>query len=129
MQYSVTQQSKHNNIDILPQGEYVFEVVRAEETTSKKNNNMIKLTLKIVHEKQTYWLADYLIDTSPNKIMYFMQSIGVGDNYTHGEITVEDCLGATGKLYVLQEHSDVYGIKNVVSKYINATEEENEENV
>lgn len=103
---------------LVPQGEYDFEVVRAEEQVSKKNNPMIKLTLKVNVQDEHYWLLDYLSDKNPRKIKSFMLCIGLENNYSSGELSEEDCLGQIGRVKIVHEYSDSYGINSLVSQYL-----------
>ena len=108
--------------DIVPQGEHKFEIIRSEELLSKKQIPMLKLTLRIEHEGAVYWIVDFLSEKIIWKIKYFMNTIGLSENYSLGELTVEDCLGKTGKVKIVQEYSDSYGIQSIVSKYISIEE-------
>jgi hypothetical protein len=118
MKYTVINENEKHEKNILPQGEYFFEIARAEELISKNNNVMLKLTYMIEVDDERYWLCDYLSEKIPWKIKHFMYALNMSENYEFGEITPEDCLGKRGKFKIVQEYSEKFGVQAVVSQYI-----------
>ncbi len=118
MKYTVINEQGSCTKNILPQGEHIFEIVRAEDLISKNNNAMLKLTLKVEVNKEKFWIYDYLSEKIPWRIKNFMDAINMSQNYSLGEIVPEDCLGEKGKIKVVQEYSEEYGIQSVISYYI-----------
>ena len=123
MKYKVMSQLDVYTKNILPQGEHIFEIVRAEDLISKKNNPIFKLTFKVEVNNEVFWICDYLSEKIPWKIKNFMDAINILDNYTLGEITSEDCLGKKGRFRIVQEYSEVYGVQSVISYYMGDSNE------
>lgn len=115
-------------INLIPEGEYNFEVVRSERQISKANNPMAKLQLKVWdNEGKTHVVFDYLvfsnISLNIKKVSHFCKAVGLEDGYKKGCIP-EDLARYCGKLSLgIQEEQmkpggGTYPKKNVVVDYI-----------
>ena len=111
---------------LTPPGEYDFEIMRAEETTSKKGNEMIKLKLRVFVENGEIHVYDYLVAGMEYKLANFCDAIGRSDDYDDGEINADNLVGCAGKLKLVIEEAEKdkdtgevkWPAKNVVKTYI-----------
>jgi hypothetical protein len=111
---------------ILPAGRYGFEVLEAEDKTSKKGGNeMIALKIGIwegEHIKQHVY--DYLGTFLEYKIKHFCDATNLTEKYQAGTLCAADCIGRSGMLKLIIDHdeSGKYGDKNAVADYIKREE-------
>lgn len=65
--------------EVLPVGEYEFEVVDFEKTFSKSDKKMAKITLEIVYNGMKFKVWDYLVLTQNMawKIASFFEALGL----------------------------------------------------
>ncbi len=110
--------------NLWPEGEYDFEVAAADETTSKKGNPMIKVTLVCFDSDRKRTITDYLLESMAFKLKHFLYTIGMGDKYESGEFTAEQMVGRAGKVILKQEAQEGYMPKNVVKDYVSPKEVE-----
>lgn len=115
------QEVQENKFTPWPAGEYDFEVVSAEEQTSKAGNPMIKLRLKIFNaEGNERTQFDYLISTAnaAYKLKHFCESVGL--DYAAAAWDCDDCVGRSGRLKLnIQKGNDAYpDDRNGVADYI-----------
>jgi hypothetical protein len=118
MRFDSKDPSKFNSV--LAAGIYDGEVVKAEEKTSKKGNDMIALTIKVFHQDQSVLVNDWLVsmDEMIPKIFSFCSSAGIEAEYHSGELTAELCVGLAVKVKLAIEASTEFGDKNVVKGYV-----------
>jgi hypothetical protein len=105
---------------ILPDGEYNFEVVSAEDTISKFNDEeeQIQLNLRIYHDGGVIFLNQWLSPSKSWKIRQFAYAVGLIKQYEAEVLLAADCLDKAGKLK-LGNYEDKSGTKrNSVFKYI-----------
>jgi hypothetical protein len=102
----------------FPKGWYDFEVMQAEDTTSKAGNDMIKLKLRVFGdtggERHVY---DYLLESLATKLFDFCEAVGLVDKYDAGTLTADDCLGRTARVKLDVEDKPGYAAKNIVKDY------------
>jgi hypothetical protein len=105
---------------VIPEGEYDYEVIDAEEKTSKKGNEMIEITLKVFHGDSFRTITDYLMEAMAFKLRHFCEAGGIIKLYDNGTLTASDCIGCSGKLKLTIEKdtSGKYSDKNTVKDYI-----------
>jgi hypothetical protein len=106
---------------MLEKGEYDFDVIGAEEQTSKSGNAMIKLTLKAYgHNGETAIVYDYLLAALEYKVKHFCDTAGLTNEYQMGILTSDMCLNKCGKckLDIQHDKEGKYDPKNVVKDYI-----------
>ena len=105
---------------LLPDGEYEAVVHEAEDTESKKGNEMLKLTLDVYGpdgERVRVW--DYLLDQFSFKLYHFCESAGLLDKYNTGVLVDADCVGARVMAKIAtQEGEGSYPDRNVVVDYV-----------
>lgn len=97
-----------------------FEVLEAEEATSKAGNPMIALKLRVWRpDGSTTTLRDWLVSNFPAKLLGFAKSTGMRAAYDAGAMHAEDMEGKTGKLKIAVEpEKDGYPAKNKAAFYV-----------
>ena len=111
--------------DLIPPGIYDFQVINAEETTSKAGNEMMKLQLTVWDEKgRERTIYDYLLESLEWKVGHFAEATGLFDNYVKGMLPADMCIGKSGqcKVYIQQDKTGTYGDKNSIADYIPTSE-------
>src|SRR6478736_10369488 len=103
--------AEENNI---PNGDYAYEVLSAEDKISAAGNDMIALTLRIFVGEASRQLTDFLLESMPGKLFHFCSYTGLARQYQDGTLTADDCLGKSGYLTIgtskgkKKENSDEY---------------------
>ena len=82
---------------LLKPGIYDFEVMRAEETTSRAGNAMIKLKVRVFHDGGEAHLYDYLVSTQVEKLCAFCDAVGLSKEYDAGDVNSDDMEGRSGR--------------------------------
>ena len=107
--------------NLIPKGEYPFEVLSAEEKTSKSGNDMIALKIGVAYNDATRGVFDYLVDleSMAYKTRHFADSVGLLADYEKGSLDADKLPGLTGKCRIdIQPAKDGYDAKNVVKDYV-----------
>ena len=86
-----------NRKSLLKPGIYDFEVMRAEETTSRAGNAMIKLKVRVFHDGGEAHLYDYLVSTQVEKLCAFCDAVGLSKEYDAGDVKSDDMEGRSGR--------------------------------
>ena len=106
---------------VWPAGEVDFEILEAQETVSKTDNDMIKLRVR-VHNAQgnSKTLFDYLVATEGGayKVRHFAEVVGLLANYERGELYADDLPGKTGRCKLSIRKSPEYGDQNQIQDYV-----------
>lgn len=113
---------------LLEDGDYIAKVTAAEDQISQAGNEMIKITLEIIHENMKFIILDYLVDKVLFKMKVFCKAANLVDKFDNDELHAIDCLykqvGVTvgaqaGKLKYPNdpENTDKYKDKNIIKKY------------
>lgn len=126
MQFNSRSREELARESLTPPGEYDFEIISAEETTSKKGNEMIKLKLRVFVENGEIHVYDYLVAGVEYKLANFCDAIGRSDDYDDGEINADNLVGCAGKLKLVIEEAQKdkdtgevkWPAKNAVKTYI-----------
>lgn len=126
MQFNSRSREELARESLTPPGEYDFEIISAEETTSKKGNEMIKLKLRVFVENGEIHVYDYLVAGMEYKLANFCDAIGRSDDYDDGEINADNLVGCAGKLKLVIEEAEKdkdtgevkWPAKNAVKTYI-----------
>ena len=124
MRFTPKTEAELKESELLPEGEYQFEILTAEDTQSKSTgNDMLKLSLRIFENggENSQRVFDYLvsIDSMIWKIRHFAEAIGMLPEYESGEMLAETLPGRTGKCkIVIQPASGQWDAKNVVKDYL-----------
>lgn len=116
-----------NDERLLPEGEYDFEVVKAENKISKPKNGeregspMIKLDIRLyLDDGAMRMVSDFLVfkESSMFKISQFSKCVGLYELYKAGKIDAEDCVGRGGKLKLKIDPEGEFPSKNSVKSYV-----------
>ena len=124
MRFTPKTEAELKESELLPEGEYQFEILTAEDTQSKSTgNDMLKLSLRIFENggENSQRVFDYLvsIDSMIWKIRHFAESIGMLPEYESGEMLAETLPGRTGKCkIIIQPASGQWDAKNAVKDYL-----------
>ena len=127
MQFNSKSRDELARESLTPPGEYDFEIMRAEETTSKKGNEMIKLKLRVFVENGEIHVYDYLVAGGMEyKLANFCDAIGRSEDYDAGNINADSLEGCGGKLKLVIEEAQKdpdtgevkWPAKNAVKTYI-----------
>lgn len=89
---------KESQFPIWEAGIYDFEVAKAEATISKKDNDMIKLSLNVYSEDMVQIVFDYLMPALPVKLIDACEAMGLFEEYQSGSLHDYQFEGKTGKL-------------------------------
>lgn len=104
--------------NLLPEGEYDFTILDAENATSKSGNEMIKIKLCVFSNQKDVHIFDYLLASFERKFRRACECLGVLDLYNKGEIDAEDFKGRSGKCKIGIKKQDDYDPKNEVKDYV-----------
>lgn len=106
-------------LGLLPAGEYSFTVMHAENATSKKGNQMIKLSLEIYDNNGlARYVTDYLMEALAYKLRHFCDTTGLEEKYQQGQFDASDCIGKSGQCKLKVEKTEDYAPKNAVQDYV-----------
>ena len=130
MKFTPMTEDKINEMGLLPNGLYDFEVLNAKDQLSKNGNEMIKLTLKVFDKSgKDRIIYDYLLnlESTQYKIKHFCDVAGLGEKYKLGEFNSIDCLGKSGKakIQIQKDKTGQYPVRNTVSDYVLSSEKKN----
>lgn len=101
----------------LPEGQYDYSVIEAEETVSTAGNDMFKIKLSVKNR----FVYEYILMTAKQawKLKSFCESIGIIDRYKTGVINAGDLVGCVGRCELgIEPASNGYDAKNRVKKWI-----------
>lgn len=119
MKFNPLSKQEIQELGVIPPGEYDYQVIEAENAVSKSGNEMIKLKLRIwMPNGSERVLMDYLMEAMAFKLSNFCEYNGIYDLYQSGELTADDCLGKSGKLFIRNDKSDQYGLQHKVANYL-----------
>lgn len=116
-----------SNQNLLPDGDYDFEVVNAVSSYSDAGNAMIKVTLSVKCGKEARIITDYLVASEKMmfKLKHFCESIGLENEYKSGNFLVSGCITRVGRAKIVLEKGKprkdgdgFYQDKNAVKDYI-----------
>ena len=86
---------------LLKPGIYDFEVMRAEETTSKKSGNaMVKIKIRVFHDGGEAHIYDYITSTQVEKLCAFCDAVGLSKEYDAGDVKSDDMEGRSGRVKI-----------------------------
>lgn len=107
--------------DLISPGTYDFEVIDAQDATSKNGNEMIKLQVRIALPDGRFKIVfDYLLEALAYKLGHFCEATGLEKKYQSGEFEAYDCIGKKGRLKIAiqVDKSGTYADKSVISDYL-----------
>lgn len=115
---------------LLPDGNYDFNVLSAEDMTSKSGNEMIKLKLLVLADLGEKIVFDYILEKMAFKLRHFCETTGLIEVYEKGNLDSMTCVGKSGVVVVgkSKDKTGKYPPKNVVVDYGGITKEKVNEN-
>jgi hypothetical protein len=124
--FPVLSDDEIQSMNLVPEGQYNFEVVKATDKVSKQGNAMLELQLKIWDSSGKERIVfDYLvgIPAMVYKIKNFCQTTGLTEKYNMGSFSAHDCLNKRGTAYIVVQKGSMkidggfYPDKNSVKDY------------
>ncbi len=109
-----------NNGNLLPDGDYDFEVVHATDKTSSQGNDMMVLKLRAGSDGASRTIIDYIVAKNIRKVRAVAKACGLIELFESGEILAESFVGRRGRLRLETEksvHPD-FPDRNVVACYL-----------
>ena len=108
--------------NLLPPGEYDFEITDAFESVSKSSGkDMITLKIKVFAEDgSSVFVSDYLLESVAYKLRHACEAVGLLDAYESGELDANDFKNQAGrlKLRIDKDKTGQYPDKNGVQDYV-----------
>jgi hypothetical protein len=114
-------------LNMVEDGIYDFQVVKATQKVSKSGNQMIELQLVIWDKDgKEHIVFDYLVSivSMVYKIKHFCDTVGLDDEYKAGNFDVMQCEGKRGKAHIIVQagqpnpNGGMYADKNAVRDYV-----------
>jgi len=132
MRFTPKSNEELQEMNLIKEGVYAFEIVNAVNKTSKAGNEMIELNLKVYDnlgiEK---FLFDYLLESMPFKLKHFAETAGLLEKYEAGNLSAEDCMYKCGQVQIYtQKSNNGYSDKSAVKDYmVDVSEKYKEDNI
>ena len=109
--------------NLWPAGTYDYEIIEAEEQTSKAGNDMIALRVKLFNAQgSSIVVDDYLVDSpkAAYKVRHCAEASSLLGEYEKGELLARDLTHRTGKCKVVvsKDRNGQYPDKNQVADYL-----------
>lgn len=103
-----------NEMNLLPEGVYTWECVKAISKVSQAGNDMIEITLKIWGpDGKDHIVFDRLMPAMMYKLKHYFDSCGHPEIYQSGNVKSNDCEHKSGNLHL------------IIEKYIYKSKDEN----
>ncbi len=121
MRFTPKTEKEISESNMLPEGEYTFEVSSGADKISKSGNEMIELWVRVYKPDGTFnQVADYLLESIAYKLRHAAEACGLLDKYEAGTILGTDFIGKTGtlKLGIQKDKTGAYPDKNTIKDYI-----------
>lgn len=108
--------------NLIPKGTYDCECVKAEETRSKKGNDMLVLNLKVwMEDGSTRYTTDYIVpntDMGLTKLLSWCDATGLFEQYQAGDLDAGMCHGKACLVSMVQQKDKQSGeLRNNVREY------------
>ena len=126
MRFADFDQNELDKTELLPEGDYDFEVTKSELTVSKKSGNeMIALSLRVfARDGSTHFVNDHLV--SMEKMKWKMIQV-VKCLKVSAPIEADDLIGKCGRVTIKIEQGGEFPAKNAVKAYLEAEKAETQE--
>jgi hypothetical protein len=123
MQFKPKSEQEIANDGLWPEQIVDFEVLEAEDTTSRNGDDMVKMKIKVFNEEGgSRTVYEYLLGTDSMqwKVRAFCAATGLLEQYETGELEAVEMEGRTGKakLVIQKDKSGSYPDKNAIGAYI-----------
>ncbi len=121
---ALTNEQLNEKRGMLAEGDGDFEVGAAEETTSKRGNHMLKLSLRVWDKNgKEGFIFDYITDDFEWKIKHLLESIGEGHKYQTEEVVPSDLIGKRGKCKIAIQKDKGFGEQPKIKDYVPKSED------
>ena len=119
MRFTPKSQEEIDAENLLPKGEYDFEIIKAEDKVSKSGNEMIEINMKVFKPDGGFqFVRDYLMEKMAFKLRHFCESIGQLEEYNAGQLQASNLVGACGVVKIdIEPASNGYAAKNTAKDY------------
>lgn len=121
MKFTPKSQKEIDEMKLLPEGEYPFQISGGEDTVSKAGNEMIKLLVRVFKADGNFVLvSDYLMEAMAYKLRHACEACGLLHEYESGVLLGTNFIGKTGhlKLKVKVDKEGKYADQNNIADYI-----------
>ncbi len=121
MQFKAKTEKELAEENLIPEGVYPFEVIKAEAKKSKKGNDMIEMELRIfLPDGKERTLRDWLMEAMGFKLFHFCAYSGLSMKYEAGTLNSHDCEGRSGyaKIEIQEDKTGQYPPRNSVRDYV-----------
>jgi hypothetical protein len=121
MRFEAKSENELRRENLIPAGEYPFEVLTAEDKKSAKGNDMIALKLIVyMWDGSQRHVYDWILEAFAFKLRHFCEVTGLIENYNSGRLCAADCVGRSGKVKIgiNEDKSGDYPPNNKVLDYI-----------
>ncbi len=116
-----TPKNENELSNLLPDGEYDFEVIDAQDKKSQKSGaDMIMLKIAIWQgDRISCYLFDYLLESVAFKLRHCCDACGLLDKYQSGSLDATQFIGRTGKAKIIiqKDKTGQYPDKNAIKDY------------
>ena len=126
MRFQHHSEQEIQEMSLVEEGTYRFEVIEATDKTSKSGNEMIAIKLKIWDNNGKERIVfDWLTPAMEFKLRHFCVATGLLNKYESDELNDRDCVGKSGVLeLVIKKAEGTYPSKNAVKDYIHDEEQQ-----
>jgi hypothetical protein len=121
MRFEAKSENELRRENLIPAGEYGFEVLTAEDKRSAKGNDMIALKLIVyLSDGSQRHVYDWILEAFSFKLRHFCEVTGLIEHYNAGRLCAADCVGRSGKvkLGINEDKSGDYPPSNKVLDYV-----------
>lgn len=121
MRFTPKSEKEISEANLLPEGEYPFEISSGADKISKSGNEMIELWVRVYKPDGSFnQVPDYLLESMAYKLRHAAEACGLLDKYENGSILGTDFIGKTGmlKLAITKDKTGQYPDKNGIKDYI-----------
>jgi hypothetical protein len=121
MRFEAKSENELRRENLIPAGEYGFEVLTAEDKQSAKGNDMIALKLIVyMSDGSQRHVYDWILEAFAFKLRHFCEATGLIEDYNAGRLCAADCVGRSGKVKIgiNEDKSGDYPPSNRVLDYI-----------
>lgn len=121
MRFTPKTEKELNEANLWEKGIYAFEILEAEETTSKTGKDMIKMKVKIYNGDKSQILFDYLLpDTMEYKLRHLCDACNLITEYETGNLEAYNLVGKTGKakIGISVDKTGQYADRNSINDFV-----------
>lgn len=120
MRFSPLSDSAIEEANLLPVGEYSFNIISASEKINSKGNDMLVIELEVYDNNgKGRKVTDYLVEAMQFKLKHFASAVGVLRSYDAGTLSAAELGGLAGRCMIqIEPAKGEFKAKNCVKDYI-----------